>query len=125
MLVQNPPMPPLSTEEFDEVYTMPYTRTFHPDYISAGGVPALEEVIFSVTHNRGCFGDCNFCSISFHQGRYITCRSKESILKEVDLLTKLPNFKGYIHDIGGPTANFRLPSCKLQKNRECALIKNA
>ncbi|MGI6248562.1 MAG: YgiQ family radical SAM protein [Acutalibacteraceae bacterium] len=117
MLVQNPPMPPLSTEEFDEVYTMPYTRTFHPDYISAGGVPALEEVIFSVTHNRGCFGDCNFCSISFHQGRYITCRSKESILKEVDLLTKLPNFKGYIHDIGGPTANFRLPSCKLQKNR--------
>ncbi len=115
MLVQNPPMPPLTTQELDEVYSLPYMRTYHPSYEEKGGVPGIEEVRFSVTHNRGCFGGCNFCSIAFHQGRYVTARSKESILREVELLTKLPDFKGYIHDIGGPTANFRDTSCEKQK----------
>lgn len=120
MLVQNPPMPPLTSEELDWVYSLPYMRTFHPSYIPLGGVPGIQEVEFSVTHNRGCFGACNFCSLAFHQGRYITCRSKESVLNEVKLLTTLPNFKGYINDIGGPTANFRKPSCEIQeKNGLC------
>lgn len=115
MLVQNPPMPPLSTEELDEIYSLPYTRTYHPSYEAMGGVPGIEEVKFSITHNRGCFGGCNFCSIALHQGRYVTSRSKESILKEAELLTKMPDFKGYIHDVGGPTANFRTTSCEKQK----------
>lgn len=115
MLVQNPPMPPLTTEELDEIYALPYMRTYHPDYEQLGGVPGIEEVRFSITHNRGCFGGCNFCSIAFHQGRYVTSRSKESIIKEAELLTTLPDFKGYIHDVGGPTANFRTPSCEKQK----------
>ena len=115
MLVQNPPMPPLTTEELDEVYALPFMRTYHPSYEQMGGVPGIEEVRFSITHNRGCFGGCNFCSIAFHQGRYVTSRSKESILKEAELLTKLPDFKGYIHDVGGPTANFRQTSCEKQK----------
>lgn len=114
MLVQNPPMPALSQQELDYVYSLPYMRTYHPSYEKDGGVPAIEEVEFSITHNRGCFGACNFCSISFHQGRRITCRSEESILKEAEHLTTLKNFKGYIHDVGGPTANFRAPSCKKQ-----------
>lgn len=115
MLVQNPPMPPLTASELDEVYSLPYMRTYHPSYEKDGGVPGIEEVRFSITHNRGCFGGCNFCSIAFHQGRYVTARSKESVLKEGELLTKLPDFKGYIHDVGGPTANFRQTSCEKQK----------
>jgi uncharacterized radical SAM protein YgiQ len=114
MLIQNPPMPPLSQKELDAVYELPYMRTYHPSYEKMGGVPAIEEVEFSITHNRGCFGACNFCSIAFHQGRAITARSEESILKEAKLLTEKPNFKGYIHDVGGPTANFRHPSCEKQ-----------
>lgn len=114
MLVQNPPMQALSQEEFDEVYKLPYMRTWHPCYDKFGGIAAIEEVEFSITHNRGCFGDCNFCAISLHQGRRITTRSEGSVLEEAKLLTSLPNFKGYIHDVGGPTANFRHPSCKKQ-----------
>ncbi len=117
MLVQNQPAIPLSTEELDEVYSLPYMRTYHPMYEKDGGVPGIEEVRFSISHNRGCFGACNFCSLAFHQGRYITVRSKESIINEAKLLTRLPDFKGYIHDIGGPTANFRRPSCDGQENR--------
>ena len=120
MIVQNQPMPPLTTAELDWVYSLPYARTYHPSYEQQGGVPGIQEVEFSITHNRGCFGACNFCSIAFHQGRYVTTRSKESIVKEAEMLTHLPNFKGYIHDIGGPTANFRKPSCELQeKNGLC------
>ncbi len=115
MVVQNQPMPPLTTSELDWVYSLPYMRTYHPMYESMGGVPGIQEVEFSITHNRGCFGGCNFCSIAFHQGRYITTRSKKSILVEAEKLTRMPNFKGYIHDIGGPTANFRQPSCEFQK----------
>ncbi len=114
MLVQNVPMEPLTTEELDDVYALPYMRTYHPIYEKDGGVPGIQEVEFSITHNRGCFGGCNFCSIAFHQGRYITSRSKESIINEAEMLTKLEGFKGYIHDIGGPTANFRRPSCDKQ-----------
>ena len=117
MLVQNEPMMPLTTEELDAVYELPYMRRWHPSYDKLGGVPGIEEVEFSITHVRGCFGACNFCSLAFHQGRYITSRSKESIVKEAELLTTLPNFKGYIHDIGGPSANFRHPSCKGQEDR--------
>ncbi len=117
MLVQNQPAIPLSQEELDEVYSLPYMRTYHPMYEAEGGVPGIEEVRFSIAHNRGCFGGCNFCSLAFHQGRYITARSKESIVNEAKILTSLPDFKGYIHDIGGPTANFRRPSCDGQENR--------
>lgn len=117
MLVQNKPMVPLCSEELDRIYALPYMRKWHPSYDSFGGVPGLSEVEFSITHNRGCFGACNFCSIAFHQGRYITSRSKESVIKEAELLSELPNFKGYIHDIGGPTANFRHPSCEGQESR--------
>ncbi|HOV42265.1 MAG TPA: YgiQ family radical SAM protein, partial [Oscillospiraceae bacterium] len=121
MLVQNPPAKSLTTEELDRVYSLPYARTYHPMYEKDGGVPGIEEVEFSITHNRGCFGNCNFCSIALHQGRRISCRSEESILEEAKLLTTLPNFKGYIHDVGGPTANFRMPSC--QKQLEHGLCK--
>ncbi|MGN0641923.1 MAG: YgiQ family radical SAM protein [Huintestinicola sp.] len=114
MLVQLPPAYSLTTEELDHVYELPYMRTYHPMYEPLGGVPGIEEVEFSITHNRGCFGFCNFCSIALHQGRRIQTRSKESILREARLLTTLPNFKGYIHDVGGPTANFRHPSCEKQ-----------
>ncbi len=113
-LVQNPPAIPLTTPEMDYVYSLPYCREWHPSYTDAGGVPALEEVKFSITHVRGCFGNCSFCSLAFHQGRYISVRSHESIIDEAYLLTKLPGFKGYIHDVGGPTANFRAPSCSKQ-----------
>lgn len=129
MVVQNVPMPPLTTEELDNVYDLPYMRTYHPIYESQGGVPGIQEVEFSITHNRGCYGACNFCSIQFHQGRYVTSRSKESIIKEAELLTTLKNFKGYIHDIGGPTANFRKPSCEFQidhglcKGKKCLAPK--
>ncbi|MBE7058576.1 MAG: YgiQ family radical SAM protein [Ruminococcaceae bacterium] len=114
-LVQNQPMPPLTTKELDEIYELPFERTWHPSYDEVGGVPAIAEVEFSITHNRGCFGACNFCSIAFHQGRAVTCRSRESIMREAQILTQRPNFKGYIHDLGGPTANFRVPSCEKQK----------
>ncbi|MEG0615382.1 MAG: YgiQ family radical SAM protein, partial [Oscillospiraceae bacterium] len=114
MLVQTPPALSLTQDELDKVYALPYMRTFHPIYSQQGGVPGIEEVEFSITHNRGCFGNCNFCSIALHQGRKISCRSEQSILAEAKLLTKQPNFKGYIHDVGGPTANFRRPSCQKQ-----------
>lgn len=116
MIVQNPPMPPLTQKELDWVYSLPYMRAYHPSYEDVGGVPGIREVEFSITHNRGCFGACNFCSIAFHQGRYVTTRSKKSIMVEAEKLTNMPNFKGYIHDIGGPTANFRKPSCDFQEN---------
>ena len=120
MLVQNPPMPPLEREELDGVYALPYVRDYHPDYESEGGVPAITEVKFSITHNRGCFGACNFCAIAFHQGRSVRSRSEESVVEEAEKIAALPDFKGYINDVGGPTANFRYPSCKLQeKNGVC------
>lgn len=112
ILVQNPPMPPLTREELDAVYELPYMRTYHPVYEKDGGVPAIREVKFSITHNRGCFGNCNFCSIAFHQGRTVTSRSIASCVREAEKLTKLPDFKGYIHDVGGPSANFRGNYCK-------------
>ncbi len=115
MVVQNKPMPPLTQKELDRVYALPYTRAYHPSYEALGGVPGIREVEFSITHNRGCFGACNFCSIAFHQGRYVTSRSKKSLLAEAEKLTHMPNFKGYIHDVGGPTANFRKPSCTIQE----------
>ena len=113
-LVVNPPAMPLTTPELDHVAELPYMREPHPMYDAMGGVPAIEEVRFSVAHNRGCFGACNFCSLAFHQGRIITSRSHESVLREVEALTRHPGFKGYIHDVGGPTANFRRPACKKQ-----------
>ena len=114
MLVQNSPAKSLTQEEMDVVYGLPYTRTYHPMYEKMGGVPAIEEVEFSIIHNRGCFGYCNFCSIALHQGRRISTRSEASILKEAEEMTHKEHFKGYIHDVGGPTANFRKPSCKKQ-----------
>ncbi len=114
MLVVNPPQPPLEREELDRVYSLPYMRTYHPMYEKDGGVPAITEVRFSITHNRGCFGGCNFCALAFHQGRAVRSRSIESVVEEAKLLTTLPDFKGYIHDIGGPTANFRKPACDKQ-----------
>ncbi|MBR5485713.1 MAG: YgiQ family radical SAM protein [Oscillospiraceae bacterium] len=124
-LVQNPPMRTLTQQELDEVFDLPYQRMYHPSYEALGGVDAIKEVEFSIMHNRGCFGNCNFCSIAYHQGREIACRSFESILKEAKSFVKNPRFKGYIHDVGGPTANFRHPSCEKQKkhglckNRKC------
>ena len=125
VLIVNPPAMPLTREELDTVAELPYVREPHPMYDEMGGVPAIEEVRFSVTHNRGCFGACNFCSLAFHQGRIITSRSHESVVREVTALTHHPGFKGYIHDVGGPTANFRRPACKNQlkhggcRGREC------
>ena len=113
-LIVNPPAMPLSTEELDFVAELPYTRQYHPMYEPMGGVPAIEEVKFSVIHNRGCFGGCNFCSLAFHQGRMVTSRSHESVIREVTALTRFPDFKGYINDVGGPSANFRHPSCAKQ-----------
>ncbi len=114
ILVQNPPSVPLSREELDRVYSLPYARDFHPDYIQEGGVPAIAEVKHSITHNRGCFGACNFCAIAFHQGREVRSRSRESVLREAEIIAALPDFKGYINDVGGPTANFRYASCDKQ-----------
>lgn len=124
-LIQNQPCLPLSREALDAVYDLPYVRRWHPMYDAEGGVPALQEVEFSIASTRGCFGSCSFCSITFHQGRIIQSRSPESIVNEAKMLTTLPGFKGYIHDVGGPTANFRAPSCRKQlkcgtcKNRQC------
>ena len=122
MLIQNPPARPLTMEEMDHVYALPYMRTYHPSYESLGGVPAIQEVQFSIIHNRGCFGACNFCALAFHQGRYIQARSHESVIAEAKQIVQMPGFKGYIHDVGGPTANFRFPSCKQQE--EHGLCKN-
>lgn len=122
MLVQNPPMRSLTQQELDEVYALPYMRMYHPSYEAQGGVAAIEEVEFSIAHNRGCFGACNFCSIAFHQGRKIATRSEQSILAEAESFTHNPRFKGYIHDVGGPTANFRQPSC--QKQLKAGLCKD-
>lgn len=116
-IVQNPPAMPLSTEEMDEIYDLPYMRTWHPMYDKAGGVPAIEEVKFSITAHRGCFGGCNFCAIISHQGRIIQPRSNASILREAKIMTEQPDFKGYIHDVGGPTANFHRTSCDAQLKR--------
>lgn len=113
-VVQNPPAMPLTEEEMDEVYDLPYQRTYHPIYEAAGGVPAIKEVKFSLVSQRGCFGGCNFCAIISHQGRIIQRRSHESLMREARILTELPDFKGYIHDVGGPTANFRRTSCDKQ-----------
>ena len=129
ILVQNPPMPPLEREELDRVYALPYTRRVHPVYDKEGGVPAIAEVAFSITHNRGCYGACNFCALAFHQGRSVRSRSKESVLEEAREIVKMPDFKGYIHDVGGPTANFRAPACDKQlkhgvcPNRKCLAPK--
>ena len=106
----------------DRTYALPYERYYHPMYEAQGGVPAIEEVEFSIIHNRGCIGGCNFCSLAFHQGRMITSRSRESVVEEARQMTKNPRFKGYIHDVGGPTANFRAPSC--QKQLEHGLCKD-
>ncbi len=125
MLVQNPPMPPLERAELDKVYSLPYVRRWHPMYDKDGGVPGIAEVQFSVTHNRGCFGACNFCALAFHQGRSVRSRSAQSVIEEARLITTMPDFKGYIHDVGGPTANFRYPACEKQlkegvcANRKC------
>ena len=114
IVIQNPPHAPLTTEEMDKVYSLPFERNYHPSYEASGGVPGIEEVKFSIIHNRGCFGACNFCSLAYHQGRQISCRSHESVLTEAKQITEMPDFKGYIHDVGGPTANFRFPSCEKQ-----------
>ncbi|MEF2607619.1 MAG: YgiQ family radical SAM protein, partial [Schaedlerella sp.] len=128
-VVQNPPAKPLSTMEMDDIYALPYMRTWHPSYEKDGGVPAVEEIKFSLTSNRGCFGGCSFCALTFHQGRIVQTRSHESLVEEAEAFTKDPAFKGYIHDVGGPTANFRHPSCEKQlksgvcKNRQCLFPK--
>ncbi len=128
-VVQNPPQKPLTEGEMDDVYALPYMRTYHPMYEEAGGVPAISEIKFSLTSNRGCFGGCSFCALTFHQGRIIQTRSHESIIEEAKLLTADKGFKGYIHDVGGPTANFRHPACEKQlthgvcKNRQCLFPK--
>ena len=116
-VVQNPPAKPLSQAEFDEAYDLPYTRSYHPDYEAEGGVPALKEVKMSLISNRGCFGECSFCALTFHQGRIVQTRSHASLLAEARRIAKDPDFKGYIHDVGGPTANFRQPACKKQLTR--------
>ena len=116
-VVQNPPAAPLTQNEMDAVYRLPYARTWHPSYDEAGGVPALSEVKFSLTSCRGCFGECAFCALTFHQGRIVTGRSHESLLDEARVMTADPEFKGYIHDVGGPTANFRGPACAKQRTR--------
>lgn len=124
-VVQNPPAKPLTQEEMDEVYALPYMRNYHPCYEADGGIPAIREIKFSLISNRGCFGACSFCALTFHQGRIIQARSHESLVEEAKLLTEEPDFKGYIHDVGGPTANFRFPACEKQltkgacPNRQC------
>jgi uncharacterized radical SAM protein YgiQ len=129
VVVTNPPMPPLESLDLDDICELPYERNWHPMYKVAGGVPAIEEVKFSITANRGCFGGCAFCALTYHQGREVRGRSKESVLREAKAITKMPDFKGYIHDIGGPTANFRSPACEKQlkygvcKKKDCLYPK--
>ncbi len=128
-VVQNPPQEPLTTEEMDAVYALPFMRTYHPSYEAKGGVPAIAEIKFSLISNRGCYGGCNFCALTFHQGRTIQTRSHASIIEEAEKMIQEPDFKGYIHDVGGPTANFRHPSCQKQmtkgvcKDRQCLFPK--
>lgn len=128
-IVQNPPALPLSTREFDDIYELPYMRTYHPSYEKAGGVPALSEIKFSLTSNRGCFGGCSFCALTFHQGRIVQCRSHDSLIREAKQMIQDPDFKGYIHDVGGPTANFRKAACDKQlskgvcPNKQCLFPK--
>ncbi len=128
-VVQNPPAEPLTTQEMDDVYALPYMRDYHPAYKKQGGVPAISEIKFSITSNRGCFGGCSFCALTFHQGRRIQVRSHESILDEAKLITNSPDFKGYIHDVGGPTANFRHEACEKQlkygvcRDKQCLFPK--
>ena len=128
-VVQNPPAKPLTQQEMDDVYALPYMRTYHPSYETAGGVPAIREIKFSLISNRGCFGGCSFCALTFHQGRIIQTRSKESLIAEAKTFPEDPEFKGYIHDVGGPTANFRAPACKKQlkygacTNKQCLFPK--
>ena len=129
-IVQNPPQKPLTMQEMDDIYELPYMNDYHPSYKKDGGVPAINEIKFSLTSNRGCFGGCSFCALTFHQGRCVQVRSHESLINEAVRMTKEPDFKGYIHDVGGPTANFRSPSCEKQQkhgvcnNRQC-LFPNA
>lgn len=124
-VVQNPPQPPLEREELDEIYELPFENQWHPSYDAEGGIPAFKEVKFSIVSSRGCFGGCSFCALTYHQGRQVRSRSCESIVEEAKKLTGLPDFKGYIHDIGGPTANFRAPACEKQltagvcRNKDC------
>ncbi len=124
-VVQNPPAKPLTQTEMDDIYDLPYEKNYHPSYEKSGGIDAFKEVKFSLVSNRGCFGACNFCALTFHQGRILQTRSHESIIKEAESMTQLPDFKGYIHDVGGPTANFRQPACKKQltkgacSNKQC------
>lgn len=128
-IVQNPPSKPLTMQEMDDVYELSYMRSYHPSYEKEGGVPAIKEIKFSLTSNRGCFGGCSFCALTFHQGRIVQCRSHDSLIKEAELMTKDPEFKGYIHDVGGPTANFRAPACEKQvtkgvcPNKQCLFPK--
>ena len=123
-LVQNKPETPLTREELDRVYALNYQKTYHPIYEKDGGIPAIEEVKFSIVSSRGCFGSCSFCAITFHQGRAVQSRSQESIIDEAKYITTLPDFKGYIHDVGGPTANFRKPACKKQVTKGLGACKN-
>lgn len=128
-IVQNPPAMPLSIQEFDDIYELPYMRTYHPAYEKDGGVPAIQEIKFSLTSNRGCFGGCSFCALTFHQGRIVQCRSHDSLIREAKQMIQDPEFKGYIHDVGGPTANFRNASCDKQlskgvcPNKQCLFPK--
>ena len=123
-LIQLPPQPPLETDELDAVYDLPYMRNYHPMYEQYGGIKAIEEVKFSLAANRGCYGNCNFCALAFHQGRMVTSRSDESLIKEAKLMTEMPDFKGYIHDVGGPTANFRELACDKQKTEGACKLKH-
>ena len=128
-VIQNPPALPLTQQEMDDIYDLPYQNTYHPMYEKDGGIPAIEEIRFSLTSNRGCFGGCNFCALTFHQGRIVQTRSHESLIHEAKRMTEDPQFKGYIHDVGGPTADFRQPACKKQmskgvcSNRQCLFPK--
>lgn len=128
-VIQNPPSYPLTQQEFDDVYAMPYMNAWHPSYDALGGVPAFAEIKFSLTSNRGCFGGCSFCALTFHQGRIVQARSHESLVEEAEKMTEQPDFKGYIYDVGGPTANFRRPSCDKQltkgvcTNKQCLFPK--
>lgn len=128
-VIQNPPQRPLTTQEMDDIYELPYMNAYHPSYEELGGVPAINEIKFSLTSNRGCFGGCNFCALTFHQGRIVQTRSHESLVREAERMTHDPDFKGYIHDVGGPTADFRAPACakQLEKgvctNRQCLFPK--
>ncbi|MBQ9815676.1 MAG: YgiQ family radical SAM protein [Lachnospiraceae bacterium] len=128
-IVQNPPQRPLTMQEMDDIYELPYMNNYHPSYEKDGGVPAIKEIKFSLTSNRGCFGGCSFCALTFHQGRIVQARSHESIIREAEQMTKDPDFKGYIHDVGGPTADFRRPACDKQlthgacADRQCLFPK--